>query len=55
MIHEFFVNISHLNLLLFKYLTIINFAYYQWFDTPMYSVAYVQKGYMVSYLIDIWN
>ena len=23
--------------------------------TPMYSVAYVQKGYMVSNLIDIWN
>ena len=24
-------------------------------DTPMYSVAYVQKGYMVSDLIDIWE
>ena len=22
---------------------------------PIYSVAYVQKGYMVSNLIDIWN
>ena len=24
-------------------------------NMPMYSLAYVQKGYMVSDLIDIWN
>ena len=23
-------------------------------DTPLHSVAYVQKGYMVNKLVDIW-
>ena len=45
---------SHLNLLKFKYLTIINFITNS-LGMPMYSVAYVQKGYVVSNLIDIWD
>ena len=54
MVHIFFVSTSHLNLLKFKYLAIINLITNS-LGIPMYSVAYVQKGYVVSNLIDIWD
>ena len=48
----------HLNLLQFKYLITINFLLCSCItniiDMPMCSVAYVQKGYAVSNLVDIW-
>ena len=49
---------SHLYLLQFKYFTTINFLLClhitNIIDMPMCSVAYVQKGYVVSDLADIW-
>ena len=46
------------NLPQFKYLIIINFLLClhitSILDMLMYSVAYVQKGYVVSDLVDIW-
>ena len=49
---------SDLNLLQFKYLTPITFLLClhitNIIDTSMCSVAYVQKGNMVSDLADIW-
>ena len=55
---SFVINTLHLNLLKFKYLIIINFLLClqvtNIIDMAMYSVAYVQKGYAVSNLVDIW-
>ena len=56
MVHEVNVKGSHLNLLQFKHLTlIINLLITKTMDKPMYSVIYVQKGYVVSDLTDIWS
>ena len=56
MIHvSFVIKTSHLNLLQFKYLITINFLLCSYItniiDTPMCSIAYVQKGYVVSALL----
>ena len=56
MIQISFIKILHLNLLWFKYLTIIKILLIaNIMDMPMYSAAYVQKGYVGSDLVDIWN
>ena len=59
MIHvSFGIKTLHLNWLQFKYLVTINFLLCSYItniiDMPMCSVAYVQKGYVVSNLVDIW-
>ena len=58
MIHESIAMASHLNLLHFKYLIIINFLLCPHvtniIDMPMCSVAYVQNGYVFCDLADIW-
>ena len=58
MIHvSFVIKTLHLNLLPFKYLITINFLLCLHItnniDAPMCSVAYMQKGYAVSDLVDI--
>ena len=56
---SYVIKTVHLNLLKFRYLIIIiNFLLCSHvtniIDMPMCSVAYVQKGYAVSDLLDIW-
>ena len=58
MIHvSFVIKTLHLNLLQFKYIITINFLLCLYItniiDTPMCSVAYVQKVYVVTDLVDI--
>ena len=50
MIHESFVKISHLNLLIFKYLTIVNFVYYLY-----YGYANVQCSLCAKRLHGQWH
>ena len=59
MIHvSFVIKTSHLNLSQLEHLITINFLLCSYItniiDMSMCSVAYVQKGYMVSNLADIW-